>query len=249
MSTFALSKQDEEGVFLPARLLSQIYIKKMNYPTKKIFDQACDLYASICANPDDSALVTSLNNLLQEYDFENEVFSENGKQGVALCSGEVIIPAEYHKIKVVTRFSLPKEEILAVGVDGEGIEYLINHKGEVVFDADEINPGLGFVPFAFRMGDKWGVGSDNGRIIIPPVMDKIEWGGNGYVFFKQDGKYGLRTPFGEMVVPKFDSIEFDKDEYLSVVYKGNKGYLDEDCTFTPDKSEAYYNYDTIFSCD
>lgn len=216
-------------------------MKKAN---KTIYDQACELYRSICSQPDKDALVSSLNNLLQEYDFDNEIIIEDGKQGLALCTGEVIIPAEYQRIKLVSRFSIPREEIMAIGVDEEGTEFLIDSTGKVIFDADEIIPESGaFLPFAFRMGDRWGVVGGNAKIIIPPVMDNIEWGGNGYVFFKQDGKYGLRTPFAEMVVPKFDSIGWDNDDFLLVEFKGQKGYLDENLNFTTDESEAYYDFD------
>lgn len=216
-------------------------MKKAN---KKIYNQASKLYTRIRyrLQPDNDALVTKLNNLLQEYDFNNEIFNEDGKQGLALCTGEVIIPAKYQRLKLVSRFSLPREEIMAIGVDEEG-ECLINHRGEIVFAADKISPQCGaFIPFAFKLGYRWGVCGANSKIIIPPSFDKIEWAGNGFIFFKQDGKYGLRTPFGQMIAPQFDTIGWDSDDYLTVEFEGKKGYLDENNAFTSDKSEAYYTF-------
>lgn len=214
-------------------------MKKAN---NSVFNQACELYAAIGKEPSNQALINEYNALIEQYDFRNEViYGADNCQGLALCTGEVIIPAIYDCMKFATGSSIPPNYILAVGVR-EDKEYLIDSKGREIFSADEICPeSWTIIPFAFRIADSWGMASTSGKVIIPAVMDKIEWGGNGLVFFLQSGKWGILTPFGEMIPPKFDSVGWDIDDNLEVTLNGEKGYIGFDAQFTTEPEKSYYN--------
>ncbi len=220
----------------------------MRKANPEVYGKACALYEAVGADPKNSEKhMADFLRLMDEYDFDNEIIhGPDGKVGLALCTGEVVIPAIYDSLKYMTSLGIPKEEVKAIGVRDD-VECVIDYKGHEFFVAQEIEPGLGLlVPFTFRLGDTWGVGSSGGRIVIPAVMDKIEFGGNGYVFFQKAGKWGLLTPFYSLIPPRFDNIDWDEKDILVVTLDGVEGYIDERDQFTTDRDEAFYSYDIVF---
>lgn len=217
----------------------------MKQSNSEIYNRACQLYAAIEKNCEIQSLISEFNHLVDEYDFDNVITSSpEGKVGLELCNGETAIPALYDRFKIASRTGIPRENVWAIGVR-DNIEVLIDHKGREIFTADEIkleNNCFGS-NLAYRIGSKWGMASHDGKnIIIAPVMDKIEWGGNGYTFFMQCGKYGIRTPFGEIISPQFEEVGWDADDYLVVTFNGVKGYIDESHRFTTNKAERYFHF-------
>lgn len=216
-------------------------MKKAN---KSVYVNACELYKAICLNPGNQILLDQINHLMEEYDFDNEIITDaNGKKGLALCTGAVVVAPHYDNLKIVYRSSIPLQPVIAIGIR-DGMECLIELTGEELFIADELCPEMGYLGamLAFRTGNKWGVATSKGTsILIPPTMDKIEWGGNDFIFFLKDGKWGIYTPLGETIAPRFDEVGWDECDNLSVVLNGEKGYLDMDLDFTTEKDECAYD--------
>ena len=150
----------------------------------------------------------------------------------------------YDSVKYLTYPDTPTDCFMAI-CSRSGKDYLVDHSGEYireVFEADELRANLGsLTPATFRIGDKWGLVNGNGDIIIEAKYDSVRPDANDYIFLTLDGKEGFIAG-GHVFEPQFDSIEIGDDEYIEVTLNGEKGYIDESDEFTPDRSEAYYNY-------
>lgn len=116
--------------------------------------------------------------------------------------------------------------------------------GKEAIEADRIiplNPG-NVTPCVFIKNGKAGIINCAGQVILPPEYEEIGSFGNGFVYTKRDGKYGLICPYIDVLDPQFDSIEIDsKDDFL-VTLDGRKGYIDCEGNFTEDVAEAYLNH-------
>lgn len=150
----------------------------------------------------------------------------------------------YDEVKYLTSHDAITDCFMAICSRG-GKEYLVNHTGESikeVFEADELRPNLGSVtPATFRVGDKWGIVNSKGEVMLEAKYDTVTPDANGYVFLTLGGKSGFIV--GDHVIePQFDHVAIGDDEYIEVTLNGVQGYLDENDSFTADKSEAYYNY-------
>lgn len=226
--------------------------KSTKKATREIFLLTCRTYREcrdlasdgIFLEDDNTGTYTSFNVLSKEYDFDNEVFTdEAGNEGVKWCFGEVMVPARYDKVKYDTLYGVPTTRNFTIASRG-GRDYLINFRGKEIFSADEICPNGGAItPAAFRLGDKWGIVGSTGKV-RSEMYDKIRFDSNGFTFLERDGKHGFIFN-GVTVEPKFDSIEFDEDDVMTVTLDGREGYVDADGEFTEDPDEAFFRFDMI----
>ncbi|MDE7350506.1 MAG: WG repeat-containing protein [Muribaculaceae bacterium] len=169
----------------------------------------------------------------EQFDFFNKLKAERNRIAEA---------GKYDVIKWQCMPDAPVSRFLSICSRG-GKDYLVDHTNETVvevFEADEIKPNLGYItPATFRIGDKWGIVSSSGEIILEAKYDSVIQDANDFIYIELDGKAGLIAD-GHIIEPKFDSIDIWDDDYIKVTLNGEDGYIDENDEFTTDRSEAFY---------
>lgn len=87
------------------------------------------------------------------------------------------------------------------------------------------NSKIGDVTYLFGKNGKWGVKTLTGKTLLEPLYDKIYPRNNMFWMVENDGKVGMTTVFGELVVPcEYKTISFDTD--VSYVIGNDKKITD-----------------------
>lgn len=176
-----------------------------------------------------------------EYETFAQIFEEDGKKGVKDIVGEIIVPALFDEIaytftEAFSWFAIPvvndgKYGLVKPDGSGEMLE-------ECIYDNIVLDDW-----FYFLLKDgKQGLCTATGKRIIPAEMDKVYHPFNDLVTFEKEGKEGYAMMnTGIITEAVYDSSDILDDEYLSVTYNGQSGYIDADGQFTTDEDEAFFN--------
>lgn len=166
---------------------------------------------------------------------------ENGKKGVKLPDGKIVIPAEYDEIAytygLLTASTRPYVAIKEgkfglVKPDGKGTVV-----APFVYDDIIVTDGL-LNHFLYKKdnSERWGFLSFVGKEITPCIIDSWSCGVQT-VYFRSGNHYGLwQWVIGELLEPIYDKIEvLDIDEPTLFVLNGDKGYVKvKDHSFLPE---------------
>ena len=182
----------------------------------------------------------------------SEVFTgENGKMGVKLSNGEIVIPALYDEIAYTYHdYIAAKRPYVAIkdgkyGLvcpDGKGTE-LTPFVYEIIASVPEI-PNH----FLYRKeeGNRFGIMAMDGREVTPCNLDSYSCDGQT-VYFRSGEHHGLwQWVINELLEPIYDDIEvLDIDEPTLFTLNGEKGYVKvEDHSFIPASLESTMDEDS-----
>jgi len=112
--------------------------------------------------------------------------------------------------KILSKFEVSdgrfKSGLARVQIDGKW--GAVNRFGEMVLEAkyDEIDISNDYFDVGIRIGDKWGLSDVAGNILFEPQMDMEFDLYNTITIVKKDGKFGVITPAGFVIEPKFDEL-------------------------------------------
>ena len=182
----------------------------------------------------------------------SEVFiGENGKKGVKLPNGRVIIPANYDEFAYTysdfiwdTRpyVAIKDGKYGLVRPDGKGTE-LTPFVYEIIAAVPEIpNHFL----YKKEKGECFGIMAMDGREVTPCNLDAYSCDGQT-VYFRSGNHQGLwQWVIDELLEPIYDDIEvLDIDEPTLFTLNGEKGYVKvEDHSFIPASMESTMDEDT-----
>ena len=175
--------------------------------------------------------------LHNRYSFFDQPFEENGLKGVKDVRGKVRVPALYKGFYQMYDYADVAHEALSycpmcaynqhdicalVSADGKGIPLT-----PFIYDAIRKNPYDSY--FTTYRGNKQGLISAYGTVVVPCTMNFIYESLNGITSFEADGKFGLATE-GVYIPPVYDALDVKRGRIY--VRKGDVwGYLDELGTF------------------
>ena len=186
------------------------------------------------------------NNNESKNNFSEVFIGENGKMGVKLGNGQVIVPALYDEIAYTySDFIANTHPYVAIkdgkfGLlrpDGKGTEIT-----PFVYDSIIIPNAESFLNhFLYKKekGERFGIMAMDGREITPCNLKSYSCDGQT-VYFRSGNHQGLwQWVIDELLEPIYDKIEFvDDDEPILFTLNGEKGYVKaEDQSFIPQNLE------------
>ena len=118
-----------------------------------------------------------------------QVYEENGRFGVKSACGEVLVPALFDDVAYTfaDRYNWPipvvnSGKIIFVIPDGKGTLF-------TEFEYDMVTFVDGY--YILEKGDKKGLATGSGRVVISTEMDELAMPFNELVWFRKGDKYGF----------------------------------------------------------
>ena len=184
-----------------------------------------------------SVLHAEFHSLIEQYDWSDEVFEENGKKGVRNIKGEILVPAMYDEF-AFTGFYY--SHVVNVAAIKDGKMGLVKYDGTGTLVTDFEYSDIDLIPHTSKVyAVKTDADPKHFALLIPGVMrtpfelDKYYEICDNNLFVDGDGKHGVYDiSSGVYVAPEYDDIEFiDSGENYIFVKDGVKGYLALDKRF------------------
>ena len=191
------------------------------------------------------------NDTLNTKGFSKVFTDENGKKGVKLGNGKVVVPALYDEIAYTyDSFEADTRPYVAMK-DGKYGLVLPDGKGtELTPFVYEIIASVPEIPnhFLYRKeeGNRFGIMAMDGREVTPCNLDSYSCDGQT-VYFRSGEHHGLwQWVINELLEPIYDDIEvLDIDEPTLFTLNGEKGYVKvEDHGFIPASLKETMDEDT-----
>ena len=213
-------------------------LPKPSIEVVKEFDQLREKLNDLYYDDDEFYTVSDrMWELTKQYDWFNYVFTDpaTGKKGLMAVSGEIIVPALYDEVyEYHSYLNDPHAPVVATingkyGIlrgDGRGRQLC-----EFKFDAIRSIPATSL--FLARWGDekeRFGLINVRGEVICPTIL-------TGYankpfidVMTIQSGdKVGIiDTETNRCVLPEYDNLYFDKNNYVIFIKGDQKGYVSKE---------------------
>lgn len=171
----------------------------------------------------------TLFNLVSEYNWRDEIFDdEEGLLGLTDVVGNILIAPQWDDISPELSYQDHQRVPYAVCKDGMWGIMMADGKNQLLcelkYDNIEV---VGDEEYGYRdyfvvcKDDKYGIMDFNGKELLPCIMDKITPGTHQSVI-ENEGKYGLVTFNGNIIMPEYDVIEFDAEDYMLPALKDGK---------------------------
>ena len=231
--------------------------KKLPKATAEIVSEYNELKKILCAEKFSSfsekfkAASERMVELENSYDWFNFEFTDpvTEKKGLKTVTGEVIVPALYDGFCEFHSFLFePHAPVIAVKNGKWGI-VKGNGSGQEVceFKFDSI-ASAPFCTLFFARWDgekeRFGIIAVDGEIVCPNILTSYGEPFNGVMTIESDGKHGIiDIDSYQCVLPEYDELEIDNDDYV-IFHKGNqKGYVTENGEFvTLEQYDSDDNY-------
>lgn len=237
----------------------------MNRPTVKVKNEFVSLrnryFEGDYNEEEKSAIEHTLNEMMGKYDWCDEIFTVDGKEGVKNACGEIRINAEYDKIFYLESLASLSYGMPILAMKNEKF-YVVSFCGEKpqehVLDYEEVMPlGLFDIFAVKRSGEEYYALYRLGKgELTPAEIDSCIEPFNNNLVVVRDGKYGFfDLTTGAYISPEYDDFELEIDQYLEVLKDGVKGYVTQKGTFLPLTMDEDLLYETIeqeggaFGCD
>ena len=213
-------------------------MRELKTPTTEQIQQ----YRQACKTATIQSDLEKIEEFEKEYDVFTKEYEENGKRGIKDAAGEILVPAIFDDIAYtftdrMRSIAVPviKDGKMAlVKPDGKGTLLTGFDYGHIVFDD---------YYYVLISGEKKGLATMGGNVIIPAEMDEIYTPCNDLAAFTKDGKFGF-TMIGYNIItePIYESYDIVTEwDYLQVVKDGVTGWIDESGNFTTDEDERFFN--------
>ena len=184
------------------------------------------------------------NDTLNTKGFSKVFTGENGKMGVKLSNGKVVIPALYDEIAYTYHdYIAAKRPYVAIKDGKHGLVRPDGKGTELTPFVYEIIAAVPEIPNHFlykkEKGERFGIMAMDGREITPCNLNSYSCDGQT-VYIRSGNHQGLwQWVIDELLEPIYDKIEFvDDDEPILFTLNGEKGYVKaEDQSFIPQNLE------------
>lgn len=168
-----------------------------------------------------------LSDLMENYDWMDEVFEENGKKGLRNVKGEVVVPPIYDDFLSVVAYGYDADCVAQLngkaGIvkrDGKGTpmsSFDFKHMESIPFTPAYAVWKEGSEKFALMMGQE---------LVTPFEIEHFCGASDGVILLKTDGKMGMLAydPNFVYIAPEYDSIDYDGcGSYFTFVKDGIEG--------------------------
>ena len=191
------------------------------------------------------------NDTLNTKGFSKVFTGENGKMGVKLSNGKVVIPALYDEIAYTYHdYIAAKRPYVAIKDGKHGLVRPDGKGTELTPFVYEIIAAVPEIPNHFlykkEKGECFGIMAMDGREVTPCNLDSFSCDGQT-VYFRSGNHQGLwQWVIDELLEPIYDDIEvLDIDEPTLFTLNGEKGYVKvEDHSFIPASLESTMDEDS-----
>lgn len=215
-------------------------------PSMEVIDRFIELEAMISSNDQNmtEALYNEHAGLLENYDWCDEVFEENGKKGVKNVKGEILVPAIYDDFLMKETFFFPSLPVAAVK---DGKAGLVERDGKgtprTAFEFAFIERNF-FSPvyFVWKAEDKKHFALMAGSTVITPYeLDGFYEPSDGCMIVRSGDKYGVLAIDQGLVYisPEYDDVlDQGFGENFIFVKDGVEGYVTLDGRFVSKEEYA-----------
>ena len=103
-------------------------------------------------------------------------------------------------------------------------------------------PHTDYVKYIAVTDGKYGIVDITGKEVIPCILDDIfeRRDRDGFLPILRDGKWGIFPEHNAYILPKFDEIDIQSEDYLRARIGTTWGWITEEGNLTDDKSEAEF---------
>lgn len=103
-------------------------------------------------------------------------------------------------------------------------------------------PQTNYVKYIAVMDGKFGIVDITGKEVIPCFLDDIfvRQDPDGFLPILKDGKWGILPEHNAYILPKFDELDIQSEDYLRARIGATWGWVTEEGELTDDKSEAEF---------
>lgn len=175
-----------------------------------------------------------LYNLVNEYDWQDAMFdNEEGLFGLKDVVGNVLISPQWDDIYPELSYQDHQHMPYTVCKEGKWGIMMADGKDKLLCDLeyDSIEV-VGDQEYGYRdyfvicKDDKYGIMDFHGKELLPCTMDNIT-PGFGQSVIEHEGKCGMVTYNGDVIMPEYDIIEFETNDLMLPAQKDGKwGHLD-----------------------
>lgn len=214
--------------------------KKLPRPSIELlnqFDELCKQTHDESLNPTEREnLMDQLNDIIEAYDLSNYVFEDptTGKKGVKNPAGQILVPAEYDVFSFVGDHNIFNISHMAAQKDGKWGVVTADGTGKTVcdfrFDLLIWNAYTGLYDACWDgVKGKHGMVTKEGKVLIPNIITRIYEPWNDFMLLESDGKFGaLDVSTFCFVLPEYDDVDWEPDEYVVFHKDGVEGYIVEE---------------------
>lgn len=191
------------------------------------------------------ALYKEYDEIKAEYDLFDQVFEENGMQGVRNAAGKILVPALYKEFSETYTYKRYGYIMPVPACDFSGKYALVKCDGKGTpmcgFEYDMIKFMFGSCALYKcwkRVGDNYltGVIDGDGNVLVPCEMDEVYGISNGFATVEKDGKFGVITTRSVYIEPLYDEVE-ENDGLLKACKDGMWGYIGSNGEFVPEDDD------------
>lgn len=181
-------------------------------------------------------IIAQINDLISSYDWNNYEFTDpaTGKKGVKNAAGQILVPAEFEEFTFLGDHHIFNLPYLAAKKDGKFGVVTADGSGKVIcdfrFDLLSWYPYTGLYKACWDgVTNKFGLVSKEGKVFIPNVLTQISEPWNDFMLLEADGKFGaLDVSTYYFVLPEYDKVDWEPDEYVVFHKDGLEGYIIEE---------------------
>jgi hypothetical protein len=212
--------------------------KVLPRPTEAVWNKKVEL--------EELEATDDLMGLMNEYDWSNEMFEEEGRFGLKSCMGDILLPAKFDGLKLLSSQNLPKGAKVVACKDNKWGIVKADGFGEWCIQPEFDDIGFPNYFTAVRKGDKWGIlNTELNEWVVELEMDEICNGSsfpfiNGVAYFMKDGKMGVMTDRGYCTDPVFDEVMADDSGLITATCNGQTGFINREGELITDPDEAWF---------
>lgn len=193
----------------------------------------------------DSELNMEYLDFMNRFTWGAEIFMKEDKCGLKSGLGEILLPADFEDMKLLSQEEVSHGQKIVVMQKGKWGVVLADGEGTWL-----IEPEFDFIGYpntlaAVCKNGKWGVLDLSKRdYLIPLECDRIH-SDQGFMFtnrigfYEKDGLTGVISDSGDFTEPVFEEVEFDSEEgAVKVKYNGQWGFVDEKHQVTTQEDDS-----------
>ncbi len=217
-----------------------------NKPNQTVFERRRDIKQKLNAEWNEDLNEEYLN-IMNNYNWELEVFQEGNKYGLKMWDGTTLLPAEFDNFRTLTLDELNFGDKVVANINGKWGVVLIEKnswKWLLQPEFDTISYPNDIV--ALKKEGKWGIYCfSQAEYLISMECETIPLSNgflcvNGIGHYKKDGLWGIINDDGEFTEALFSEVEDDVEGPVKVKLGEQWGYVRKDGTISENQDDAHF---------
>lgn len=189
-------------------------------------------------------------NIMNNYDWSTELFSEKGKYGLKKWDGTLLLPAAFDNFRMMSSYDHQLgDRVVAMIGDKEGVAVMDGQNWRWMLEPEFDHVSYPNSLVGVKKGDKWGIlDLRTGQYLVPPDCDVVYLNSgflfcNGIGIYQKGDKYGVIDNSGTCTPVLFDEVSDDIEGKVRVRIGEQWGFINEEGQFEEDEELAYFVWD------